>query len=250
MSQGELHVVDRLEDLPEPVPDADFVVVDVIISSTSIVRLLEAGAAYVRPFADVEAALAFGERTDDALLVGEQGGRAVEGFDEGPLPSVFGRHDIEGRPVGILTSNGTRAMDRIGRDRDVFVASTVNARAVAETLSDRERDVWVVAAGRAGDVVAEDVAGAELVACCYREAVSDDRIADLTERVRSCETAAWLDELGYGNEVEDLLAFNSSETVPRLRDGVFVDDRDQDADSVDDRDHHVGTADQGDDGRR
>lgn len=220
---GDLRTVDRLEDLPEPAPEADYVVVDVIVSSTSIVRLLEAGAAYVRPFADADTALEFGERTDDALLIGEQGGRAVEGFDDGPLPSVFSERRIEGRPVGILTSNGTRAMDRIGHDRDIFVASTVNAGAVAETLADRDRDVWVVAAGRGGEAVAEDVAGAELVACCYREVVSDDRLSELADRIESCRTAAWLADLGFEHEVTDLLEFNSTETVPRLRDGVFVD---------------------------
>lgn len=219
---AEPRVVERLEDIPDPIPEADFVVVDVIISSTSVVRLLEADAAYVRPFADVEEALSFGERTDDALLIGEQGGRSIEGFDDGPLPSVFGRRDVAGRPVGLLTSNGTRAVDRIGHDRDVFVASTVNARAVAETLADRDGETWIVAAGRRGEVVAEDVAGAELVACCYRGTATDERRTELADRIEGCETADWLADLGFEHEIDDLLAFDSSETVPRLVDGVFV----------------------------
>lgn len=224
MSDADLRTVDRLEDLPEPVPDADFVVVDVIISSTSVVRLLEAGAAYVRPFADPDAARSFKASTDGALLIGERGGRAVEGFDDGPLPSVFRRRDLEDRPVGLLTSNGTRAVDRIGLDRDIFVASTVNAGAVAERLAERDRDVWAVAAGRRGEVVAEDVADVELLACRYREEGADERVAELADRIRNCETAAWLSDLGFEHEVEALLEFDSSEAVPSLRHGVFVDD--------------------------
>ena len=216
-----LYTVDRLEDLPEPAPDADVVVVDVIISSTSIVRLLEAGTAYVRPFGDVDEALAFRERTDDALLVGEQGGEPIEGFDGSVLPSVFGAYDLDGRPVGILTSNGTRAVDRLDRDRGVFVASTVNASAVASTLRERDRDAWLVAAGRQGSVVPEDLAGVELVVRAYRDSLTDDDRAALAEQIRGCDTAGWLASIGYENELEALLSFDSTDTVPRLREGVF-----------------------------
>lgn len=220
----DLHTVDRLEDLPDPAPgDADFVVVDVIISSTSVVRLLEAGAEYVRPFADVDAALAFKAETG-AVLVGEEDGGPIEGFDGSPLPSLVRQRDLDGEPVGILTSNGTRAMDRIGHDRSVFVGSTINARAVAETLTDRDCDAWLVAAGRRGEPVPEDLAGVELIECCYRDELTPDVESSLADDVESCGTAAWLRDLGFGNEVDDLLAFNSSRTVPRLRDGVLVAD--------------------------
>jgi 2-phosphosulfolactate phosphatase len=219
---GELRTVERLEDLPDPAPEAPaFVVVDVIISSTSIVRLLEAGATSVRPFADVDDALAFKEETG-AVLVGEQGGRPVEGFDGSPLPSLVRRRDLERQPVGILTSNGTRAMDRIGHDREILVGSTVNARAVAAVLRERDGDAWLVAAGRGGDPVPEDLAGVELIERCYRDELSATAEAEIGERIESCGTAAWLRDLGFEHEVEDLLAFNSSETVPELRDGAFV----------------------------
>lgn len=218
----DLCTVDRLEDLPEPLPeDADFVVVDVIISSTSIVRLLEAGAKYVRPFADVDRALAFKEETG-AVLVGEEHGQPVEGFDGSPLPSLVRQRDLDGEPVGILTSNGTRAMDRIGHDRSIFVGSTVNAAAVAETLAGRDREAWLVAAGRRGEPVAEDLAGVDLIEARYRGEYTEEVRSRLADDVDSCGTAAWLRDLDFENEVEDLLAFGSSETVPRLRDGVLV----------------------------
>lgn len=217
-----LRRVDRLEDLPEPVPDADFVVIDVIISSTSVVRLLEAGAAYVRPFADPEEAIAWADGAGDALLVGEQGGESIEGFDCGPLPSVLADRDVEGRPVGILTSNGTRAVHRIGREEGVFVGSTVNAEAVASVLRQRDRDAWLVAAGRAGEVVTEDVVGAELVERHYRGDPSAEALADLADDLRGCGTASWLEGLGFEHEVAALCEFDSTDVVPRLREGRFV----------------------------
>ncbi|MFB6142536.1 MAG: 2-phosphosulfolactate phosphatase [Halorientalis sp.] len=215
-----VRTVDRLEDVPDPAPDADYVVVDVLISSTSIVRLLEAGADYVRPFADPEAARAFKAETG-AVLLGEQGGQPVEGFDGSPLPSTV-PDDVAGRPVGLLTSNGTRAVQRIGHDRDVFVGTTVNAAAVAETLADRDGEAWLVAAGRAGDRTPEDSAGVELVARHYRDDLTDEAAAALAEQVRESGTAEWFRDIGFDHEVEALLAFDTSDTVPHLRDGRFV----------------------------
>lgn len=219
---GDLRVIERLEDVPDPTPPGTVVVVDVIVASTAIVRLLEAGAASVRPFADVDEALAFGETADDPLLVGERDGRAVEGFDCGPLPSVLADREVAGREVGILTTNGTRAVHQLGPDREMLVASTVNAQAVATALGDD--DALVVAAGRRGEVAPEDVAGARLVAHHRAGTLDEATAADLQETVRTCETAAWLDGLGFDHEVEALLAFDESETVPRLRDGAFIAD--------------------------
>lgn len=223
MSDPEVHVVERLEEIPETVPDADFVVVDVIISSTAVVRLLEEGAEYVRTFGDTEEALAF-KREEDAVLVGEQSGGPIEGFDLSPLPSVFGEHDLEGRPVGIMTTNGTRAVERIGKEENVFFGTTVNAGAVADALRERSRDAWIVAAGRYGETTPEDTAGAELIRDMYAQdgGPADGRVEELKKNVRESGTASWIDDLGYWHEIEALLEFNSSETVPRMRDGVFV----------------------------
>ena len=217
----EVRTLDRLEDLPNPVPDADFVVVDVIIASTAVVRLLEEGAEYVRTFGDTEKALAF-KREEDAVLVGEQSGSPVEGFDLSPLPSVFSEHGLEGTPVGLMTTNGTRAVERIGKEENVFFGSTINAGAVAETLRERGKDVWIVGAGRYGDETPEDTAGAALIEEMFDGGPTDEHAERLKDRIRGSGTASWVADIGYEHEIEALLEFDSSETVPRMRDGVFV----------------------------
>jgi 2-phosphosulfolactate phosphatase len=223
MSEKEVRVVERLEEIPEPVLDAEFVVVDVIISSTAVGRLLAEGAECVKTFGEAEDALAFG-RKNDAVLVGEQGGGPIEGFDLSPLPSVFGEHDIEGRPVGMMTTNGTRAVEKIGKEENVFFGSTVNADAVADALRERGRDAFVVAAGRYGEKTPEDTAGAELIREMYKNGgTSEERAEEFRRSIRESGTASWIDDLGYWHEIEALLEFNESETVPRMRDGVFVD---------------------------
>jgi 2-phosphosulfolactate phosphatase len=213
--------VDRQEDLPDPTPgggDVAFVVVDVIISSTTVVRLLEAGASSVRPFADADAARQFKAETD-AFLVGEQGGESVAGFDGSPLPSLVADYPVEGRPVGLLSSNGTRAMDRIGHDRDIYVGSTVNAAAVADAVADHEA-AWLVAAGRQGEVVGEDVAGVDCIVGHLDGSPPD--ADDLAATIRGTPTAEWLCGMGFDHEIDALCEFDSTDVVPRLRDGAFV----------------------------
>lgn len=217
-----VNTVDRLEDLPDPMPDADFVVVDVIISSTSIVRLLEEGASYVRPFADPENAREFKAETEDALLVGEDGGGPIPGFDLSPLPSIIANADIAGRPVGIRTSNGTRAMERIGHEQEIFVGSTINAAAVADAVRDRGGESWIVAAGRRGTPTPEDTAGKRLIEGQISGNLSAGERDSLVTDITDSSTAEWLRDAGYEHELDELLAFDSTTTVPKLEDGVFV----------------------------
>jgi len=217
-----VHSVDRLEDLPDPAPEGVFVVVDVIISSTTIIRLLEEGAAYVRPFADPEAARQFEAETEEAVLVGEDGGGPIPGFDHSPLPSLLKEADLDGRPVGIRTSNGTRAMDRIGGNDGIYVGSTINAGAVADALREHEADVWVVAAGRQGTPTPEDTAGKRLIEGQLTGTLSESDREALVTDIGESSTADWLRDVGYEHELDELLAFDSTTTVPRLEDGVFV----------------------------
>lgn len=217
-----VYTVERLEDLPEPPPEADFVVVDVITASTSIVALLDQGARYVRPFADADAARAFGREHEDAVLVGEDGGAPLAGFDFVPLPTEFRQADLQDRPVAIRTTNGTRAVERIGDTEGVFVGSTVNASAVAARLTERERDSYIVGAGRSGAPSPEDSAGVRLIeAHCRGELDGSDR-ESLRTQVGGSPAAEWLRGLGLGTEIDSILTFDSTATVPELRDGVFV----------------------------
>jgi 2-phosphosulfolactate phosphatase len=217
-----LYRVERIEDLPEPTPDADFVVVDVLTASTSIVALLDQGARYVRPFADADAARTFGREHEDAVLVGESHGAPLSGFDFLPLPGRFQQADLQDRPVGIRTTNGTRAVRRIEDPSGLFVGSTVNAGAVADRLARRERDSYVVAAGQRGVPSQEDSAGAGLIEAHCRGSLDRSERESIRTQIAECPTTQWLRGLGLDSEIEVVLSFDSTRTVPQLRDGVFV----------------------------
>lgn len=219
-SDSKVELVERLEDLPEEPPDAEYVVVDVITSTTTVVYLLDSGARSVVPFADRDAALEFGER-DDALVLGEEGGLPVDGFDGVPMPSVVDDLDVEGRDVGLYTTNGTRAVDRVGRSEGVYAASTVNAAAVADELRGGD-EVWLVAAGRMSTPAPEDTAGARLIRMHLDGGPAEDDLVELRRSIEESSTAEWIRDLGLGDDLEIVYDFDSTETVPKLEDGAFV----------------------------
>ncbi|MDZ7731281.1 MAG: 2-phosphosulfolactate phosphatase [Natrialbaceae archaeon] len=74
----------------------------------------------------------------------------IDDFDYPPIPSILADADLAGRPVVLVTSNGTRAIDRVRDHGTLFVASTINAGAVAALLAERNREVRLIAAGRGG----------------------------------------------------------------------------------------------------
>lgn len=219
-----VRTVERLEDLPPSPSDSDtYVVVDVILASTAVVALLDEGVEYVTTFGDADEARRFKRETDNAVLVGEQAGAPIEGFDHLPVPSRFSDHNLEGARVGMLTTNGTRAVERLGADDGVYFGSTVNARAVASEIED-DGVTWLVAAGRYGEPTPEDTAGVELIRKQYDGGVSRDEADRLRDEIRGSDTAGWIEQLGLGDEIDTVLNFDSTDTVPRARNGVFVSD--------------------------
>jgi len=216
-----IHTLDRLEALPSPAPDGDIIVVDVIMASTAIVSLFEQGVTSITPFADSDAARDFAASRDDVILVGEDGGAPIDGFDYVPLPGTFAEADLDGRPVALRSSNGTRGIIRSGVTDNLFIGTTVNAQAVASVLESRGNDRWLVAAGRQGSPVAEDSAGVRLIEGHLREDLKPGEREVLKEQIRNSVTADWLRSIGLEDDLEALLEFDTSDIVPVLRDGTL-----------------------------
>jgi 2-phosphosulfolactate phosphatase len=107
------------------------VVLDVLRASSTLVTLLEAGAApvYVAGTVDAARALAAG-LPGGALLCGEVGGLPPPGFDHGNSPTEMAGLALAGRPVVLATSNGTRALAALAAAPAVLVGCFLNAGAV------------------------------------------------------------------------------------------------------------------------
>jgi 2-phosphosulfolactate phosphatase len=130
------------------------VVMDVLRASSTLVTLLERGAAPVYVAGTVDAARALAASLPGrALLCGEVGGLPPPGVDHGNSPTEMAGLPLVGRPVVLATSNGTRALAALAAAPAVLVGCFLNTTAavtrglaLARTL---DADLTLVCSGDA-----------------------------------------------------------------------------------------------------
>ena len=226
---------ERCEALPERLPPGSYVVVDTMHFSNTVIELLANGADHVHVAA--ERGLEFDYRASNpGTLVG---GEATAGYEPAPgydfinSPSYVQQLHVGGRPVSMTSTNGGRTVttlrERAGEQSEVYVGSPLNAKPLARHLRDRDGDrpVHLVSAGTRGDIAVEDHVGATLVSR-YLDGLPPSETERLLFR-RQLRTAKGPDYVeGHERRRRDVLDYamnlNGREVVPRLVDGVLVDD--------------------------
>lgn len=220
------------------------VVVDVLRASSTIVTLLERGAAEVLAAPSVEAARDLHSRLSGHLLCGEEDGLPPTGFDYGNSPAEFSRLDLAGRSVILATANGTRLVSELADAPALLVGSLLNRTAVARDAlaltAERELDIAVVcSAAHSGTAfVLEDALGAgaivDAVLRLYPAPEPSDaarfslyafraRAGDLAAAVASARHARELAAAGLAADVEYCARLDVSNVVPELqRDGELL----------------------------
>jgi 2-phosphosulfolactate phosphatase len=222
------------------------VVVDVLRASSSIVTLLERGAAPVIAAADTEEAQALHGRLPEYLLCGERGGLPPEGFDFGNSPAEFSRLALRGKGAILATSNGTRLLAQLADAPAVLVGCLLNrsaaAKAAYEIARERGLDIAVLCSAAYGGTtfVLEDALGAGAIVDAAvttepsleaRDAARFARDAflsaapQLDEAVASAYHARELKEAGFGEDVAYCARLDVAQTVPMLEageDGLLV----------------------------
>lgn len=147
------------------------VVVDVLRASSTIVTILERGAAEVLPARDIPSALDLKERFPGHLLCGERGGLPPPGFDYGNSPNEFATLDLIGKSLILATSNGTRILATAAETYDqVLVGALLNrtaaARGALRVAKESDTDIIISCSAAHGGstFVLEDALGAGAIA--------------------------------------------------------------------------------------
>jgi 2-phosphosulfolactate phosphatase len=222
-----------------------FAVVDTLRASSTVVTLLDRGVPEVIPAGSVDEARRLRERLRGHLLCGEAGGLPPPGFDYGNSPAEFATAALDGRPVILATSNGTRVLADLAAAPAVLVGALLNREAAAAALLalavEHGRDVCVVcAAAPSGALALEDALGAGAIAEAAlrqdpglqptdaarfaRDAFLLSR-ADLAVALASGRHGAELIAAGFAADVEFCARLDVSSSVPRQRpagDGLLV----------------------------
>lgn len=173
------------------------IIVDALRASVTAAALLAAGARDLLLVREVSEARAAQHAFPDALLYGERGGLPPEGFDGGNSPRLIG--DVRGRRIIFTTTTGAGRVVQAWGAHAVFMASCVNARAVAQAASALQRDIVLVPAGlmdnphfdaqedRCAAAYIAQAANAELgegadVACYWQKQIAERGLADCFAR--------------------------------------------------------------------
>ncbi len=146
-------------DVPSGDPPESAVVIDVLRATTTIACALDHGAEAVQTFADLDDLKICASKwpVSSRLLLGERGGRMLEGFDLGNSPVAVDAEKVCGKRLFMSTTNGTRSLHRVSTASNLYTASLLNRRAVAEAIiKGKPRDLWIVGSGWEGDYSLED----------------------------------------------------------------------------------------------
>lgn len=110
------------------------VVVDVIRAFTTAAHVFARGAAQIWPVAGIDEAFALRRAHPGVVLMGEDDGIKVDGFDAGNAPSQLDGVDFAGATVVQRTSAGTQGVARSRNADRMLVASFVCAAATARAI--------------------------------------------------------------------------------------------------------------------
>jgi 2-phosphosulfolactate phosphatase len=180
------------------------VVIDVLRAFTTAAYAFAAGARRIRLVASVDEALAMKAKRPDAVLMGEDGGRRVAGFDLSNSPVEVAGADLVGREVVHRTSSGTRAVVAASAATRCWCASLVCATATAKAVnaSGLGDPTYVISGWRDASRPGDD----------------DRETALLIERVRIGESARASETahaVATSQEAEVTLALGAGDVDPR-----------------------------------
>lgn len=141
------------------------VVIDVMRAFTTAAFALGGGAERIVLAGSIEEAFGLRAHFERAVLVGEDRGRKIEGFDHGNSPAEIERAQLAGRTVILRSSSGTQGVVRATAATARALGSLVVASATARWLRAHASTVTLLAmgspysgAGQEDDVCAEDIA--------------------------------------------------------------------------------------------
>ena len=161
------------------------IVIDVLRAFTTAAFAFDAGVEAIRPVSEVEEAFALRDEHPQWLIMGEEGGLPVNGFDFDNSPAAFLDQDLAGRHMVQRTSSGTQGVVR-SRNADGLLASSLCcARATVEYVSRlRPQSVTMVITGSHAEGLGdEDQACADYLEALMRgESVDEESVI---QRVRA-----------------------------------------------------------------
>ena len=114
------------------------VIIDVFRAFSVACYCVDRGAEKMMPVASIEEALAFQERDNSLLCIGEREGKKLPGFDFGNSPTEIISANLQGRAIVQTTHAGTLGLLNAVHADEVLTGAFVNAKATVEYIKSRQ----------------------------------------------------------------------------------------------------------------
>ncbi len=172
------------KDVPKINPDIA-VVIDVLRATTTISWALNNGAESIQVFADLDLLKdsAIKWQADKRLMLGERGGKKIEGFDLGNSPLSVTKKIVKGKRLFMSTTNGTKSLKKVQNANHLFAMGLPNRKAVAERIISLNREnILILGSGWEGSYSLEDSLAAGALAsyleqnCNFKINVMNDEL--------------------------------------------------------------------------
>ena len=221
-----------------PDPKGVCAIVDVIRACTTLTTI--ATIPHSRTFiaSNIQTARAAAEAIGpQAILAGERGGIAPDGFSYGNSPLEFASKDLTDRTIVLSTTNGTYAIEQWAGSQRTYIGCLRNAGAVAgRLLREPTGCLTVVCAGRDGHLAIDDVYTAGAIVSHITRADADltlDEAAltalhvwqayeDSEQALSSSESAQLLKAVGHFDDVAFCAEEDVSVMVPEVGPGGHI----------------------------
>ena len=134
-------------------------VIDVLRATTTISWALKNGADSIQVFADLDLLKDSATKwnADERLMLGERGGKKIEGFDLGNSPLSVTKKVVDGKRLFMSTTNGTKSLQKVQDAKHLFAMGLPNRKAVAEKIiSLQSENVLILGSGWEGSYSLED----------------------------------------------------------------------------------------------
>ena len=161
-------------------------------ATTTISWALKNGADSIQVFADLdllkESAIKW--QADERIMIGERGGKKIEGFDLGNSPLSVTKEVVNGKRLFMSTTNGTKSLQKVQNAKHLFAMGLPNRKAVAEKIiSLKSENVLILGSGWEGSYSLEDSLAAGALAS-YLKQNSDFEINILNDELQAA-LALW-----------------------------------------------------------
>ncbi len=156
MELSYFHVAD---DVPKGFELETAVVIDVLRATTTIAWALHNGASAIETFADLSELKRKANEwpASSRILIGERGGKRLEGFDLGNSPVDVLPDVVSGKKLFMSTTNGTRSLQVVRDAKRLFTMALPNREAVAEKLlNEHSENILILGSGWEGSYSLED----------------------------------------------------------------------------------------------